>query len=167
MKRYGKAGVWVLLGLVFVIAGCNKKTTDQAGLTSSPAGFDSMTTEELAQLPQASSASSQQSSVEALPIETSPVTQAPAASVTPSEKKDPKDRLEHNKQIQTALKNVGLYNGTIDGKLGPASHRAIETFQKNNGLKVDGKVGPKTWVALEAYLNGPVATPTQTTTPSN
>lgn len=165
MKRAG-VGIWVILGLALLTVGCNKKT-EQADLNSAPTGFDSATMEELAQLPQASSAASQQAAIEVLPIETSPVTQslpvdsqtekAVAAVSTGS--------LEHNKQIQVALKNAGLYNGNIDGKLGPASKRAIETFQTNNGLKADGKVGPKTWAALEPYLSGPVAS-TQTQTVS-
>ena len=158
MKRIG-LGVWVFLGLALLTAGCNKKT-EQAELNSAPTGFDSATMEELAQLPQAGTAASQQSAVEVLPIETTPVTQT--APVDASAEKSaaaasPAGSIEHNKEIQTALKNTGLYSGNVDGKIGPASKRAIEAFQKNNGLKVDGKVGPKTWAALEAYLSGPAA----------
>ena len=54
-------------------------------------------------------------------------------------------------EIQTALKNAGFYTGNIDGKIGPKSKKAIEDFQKANGLKVDGKVGPKTWEAMSKY----------------
>lgn len=150
MKRYGM-GIGVILGLAVVITGCAKKASEDASLTA-PGGFDTATTEELAQLPQAGG-SNQQTAIEVLPIETAPVTPAiepqqpiPAASEMPS---------DHNKKIQTALKNAGFYQGAIDGKIGPASKRAIEAFQKSNGLKVDGKVGPKTWAALEPYLNGP------------
>ena len=57
------------------------------------------------------------------------------------------------KQIQQALKNAGLYNGKIDGNIGPKTKKAIETFQTQNGLKADGKVGRKTWKALSVYLN--------------
>jgi peptidoglycan hydrolase-like protein with peptidoglycan-binding domain len=56
-------------------------------------------------------------------------------------------------EIQTALKNAGFYAGSIDGKIGPKSKKAIEDFQSANGLKVDGKVGAKTWEALGRYLN--------------
>jgi len=56
-------------------------------------------------------------------------------------------------EIQTALKNAGLYIGNVDGKKGPMTKKAIEDFQKANGLAVDGKVGPKTWGLLSAYLN--------------
>jgi len=55
-------------------------------------------------------------------------------------------------EIQTALKHAGFYTGNIDGKLGSKSKKAIEDFQKANGLKADGKVGPKTWEALGKYL---------------
>jgi len=55
-------------------------------------------------------------------------------------------------EIQTALKNAGFYTGTIDGKVGPKTKKAIEELQKANGLKADGKVGPKTWVLLGKYL---------------
>ncbi|MEK7173411.1 MAG: peptidoglycan-binding domain-containing protein [Patescibacteria group bacterium] len=55
--------------------------------------------------------------------------------------------------IQKALKNVGLYQGNIDGTIGPKTKKAIEEFQSKNNLKVDGKVGPKTWKLLKTYLN--------------
>jgi len=57
-----------------------------------------------------------------------------------------------DKDIQRALANAGLYNGPIDGKIGPKTKKAISEFQKAKGLKADGKVGPKTWVELEKYL---------------
>lgn len=56
-------------------------------------------------------------------------------------------------EIQTALKNAGFYAGNIDGKIGPKSKKAIEDFQKANGLKVDGKVGPKTWEVMNRYFS--------------
>lgn len=59
---------------------------------------------------------------------------------------------DRNKDIQKALKNAGFYVGTVDGKIGPKTKKAVMDFQKANGLKVDGKVGPKTWAALEKYL---------------
>ena len=56
------------------------------------------------------------------------------------------------KQIQAALMNAGYYKGTIDGKLGKKTRRAVKEFQKANNLKADGKVGPKTWAALKDSL---------------
>jgi peptidoglycan hydrolase-like protein with peptidoglycan-binding domain len=61
-------------------------------------------------------------------------------------------------EIQTALKNAGFYAGNLDGKIGPKSKKAIEDFQKANGLKADGKVGPKTWEALSKYSVTPAET---------
>lgn len=60
--------------------------------------------------------------------------------------------------IQAALKNSGYYSGNVDGKIGPKSKKAIEDFQKANGLTADGKVGPKTWAALSKYLTAQAAT---------
>jgi len=54
--------------------------------------------------------------------------------------------------IQQALKNANLYEGRIDGIIGPNTRKAIESFQSQSGLKADGKVGPKTWQKLKEYL---------------
>ena len=56
------------------------------------------------------------------------------------------------KQIQTALKNAGYYQGSVDGKLGKKTRKAVREFQKANNLSVDGKVGNKTWAVLKDYL---------------
>ncbi|MFA5410986.1 MAG: peptidoglycan-binding protein [Candidatus Omnitrophota bacterium] len=65
-------------------------------------------------------------------------------------------------EIQTALKNAGLYSAAIDGKSGPVTKKAIKEFQAANNLQVDGKVGPKTWAVLGTYLNTvPVEAATQ------
>ncbi len=55
-------------------------------------------------------------------------------------------------KVQDALKSAGLYNGKIDGKIGPATRGAIMEFQKAHGLKADGIVGKKTWDELKTYL---------------
>lgn len=159
--KYLKFGFFAFLGLALVITGCNKKASDQQAST----GFESLsTTEDLTQLPQVNTAN-QQTSIEILPVETSPVTQPVSSLSTEMISSSSSAALSREQKIQTALKNAGLYNGSIDGKLGPASKRAIETFQTNNGLKVDGKVGPKTWMALEPYINGaPASNSTLSTT---
>ena len=151
------------LGFALVATGCSKKSNDQASLSGT--GFDSLsTTEELAQLPQNTS-SNQQAPVEVLPIETAPVTQSATTPETVTTSSSTSSSLTHEQQIQTALKNAGLYEGNIDGKIGPKTKKAIEQFQTNNGLKADGKVGPKTWTALEPYLTGQAqASSTSTTT---
>jgi len=56
------------------------------------------------------------------------------------------------KNIQTALKNAGLYDGPIDGKIGKNTKKAIKEFQRLNGLTPDGIAGKKTWVKLQEFL---------------
>lgn len=80
----------------------------------------------------------------------SPVTQAKLEPLPPAGPYKP-TAIE----IQTALKNAGFYAGEVDGKIGPKSKKAIEEFQKTNGLKADGKVGLKTWEALSKHLSPP------------
>ncbi len=60
-------------------------------------------------------------------------------------------KLSH-KDIQKALKNAGFYNGSIDGKIGKNTKRAIKEFQKANGLTADGIVGKRTIEKLKKYL---------------
>jgi peptidoglycan hydrolase-like protein with peptidoglycan-binding domain len=43
-----------------------------------------------------------------------------------------------NKRIQQALKDAGVYNGPIDGAIGAGSMKAVERFQKENGLATGG-----------------------------
>lgn len=57
------------------------------------------------------------------------------------------------KDIQTALKNAGFYNGPIDGKIGRGTRSAIKAFQKDNNLTADGIVGEQTALRLKKYLN--------------
>jgi murein L,D-transpeptidase YcbB/YkuD len=61
--------------------------------------------------------------------------------------------VEYSKKIQQALKNAGLYAGSIDGKIGPKTREAIKTFQSQNGLKADGVAGAQTWSKLAPYYN--------------
>ena len=50
--------------------------------------------------------------------------------------------------VQERLKELGNYNGSIDGVYGSGSIAAATAFQKNNGLKVDGLTGQSTYAAL-------------------
>lgn len=50
--------------------------------------------------------------------------------------------------VQSALKNAGLYNGSVDGKYGDSTWAAVWWFQKNNGIAPDGHVGTVTWNML-------------------
>lgn len=58
-----------------------------------------------------------------------------------------------SKKIQIALRNAGFYKGSIDGKIGPKTKKAIGEFQRVNGLASDGVVGKKTWKELSKYLD--------------
>jgi len=50
--------------------------------------------------------------------------------------------------VQIALRERGLYEGSVDGVQGPKTLRAIRAFQRRNDLAVDGLVGPRTRAAL-------------------
>jgi len=51
-------------------------------------------------------------------------------------------------QIQTTLKNQGLYSGAVDGVFGSATEAAVKKYQQKNGLTPDGKVGTATLKAM-------------------
>ncbi len=52
------------------------------------------------------------------------------------------------RKMQTALRQKGFYKGSVDGKFGPATRRAVIAFQKSVSLTPDGKPGNKTLTAL-------------------
>jgi len=52
------------------------------------------------------------------------------------------------KQLQTALKQYGFYEGQLDGKFGPRTKKAVEDYQKFSGLVQDGVAGPITKAML-------------------
>lgn len=54
--------------------------------------------------------------------------------------------------VQKALKNAGFYKGSIDGKIGQQTKKAIESFQRQHNLTADGVVGRRTWEELKVYL---------------
>jgi peptidoglycan hydrolase-like protein with peptidoglycan-binding domain len=64
-------------------------------------------------------------------------------------------------EVQKALKNAGVYDGKIDGKVGPRTKNAVVEFQRQHSLKADGVIGQKTWSVLKTYLE-PVASPEET-----
>ncbi|MCK9574127.1 MAG: peptidoglycan-binding protein [Candidatus Omnitrophica bacterium] len=104
-------------------------------------------------MPEAGSVLEAQQSIETKDALTS---QLPAQTIVVPEKPTSED-------IQKALKNAGLYTGSIDGKIGPKTKKAIEQFQSTNGLTVDGKVGAKTWEKLGVYLTKIEETPSAMT----
>ncbi|MBQ9786387.1 MAG: spore cortex-lytic enzyme [Clostridia bacterium] len=56
--------------------------------------------------------------------------------------------VSENKQVQQKLKELGYYNGAVDGIFGKQTITAIKNFQRDYGLKVDGIVGTRTLKAL-------------------
>jgi len=49
---------------------------------------------------------------------------------------------------QVELHNLGLYNGSLDGAMGPATERALLGFQRSNGLERTGTLDQPTADAL-------------------
>jgi hypothetical protein len=78
-----------------------------------------------------------------------------------------KKPMDQVKTVQTALSRLGFDPGAIDGKYGNGVFKAVQNFQKANGLSVDGQVGPNTIKALIAKLSGPEEAPTQAPTQQN
>ena len=63
----------------------------------------------------------------------------------------------HNDQVknlQTQLGELGYLDntGTPDGKFGPATAKAVESFQHDHHLSEDGRAGPATQQAIQAEL---------------
>ena len=77
-------------------------------------------------------------------------------------------RGEGVKQLQ---RNLGMTGDEVDGIFGPATEKAVKTFQQTSGAKVDGIVGPETRAMIEKYAGNndePAASsPPQSTTPSS
>ena len=61
---------------------------------------------------------------------------------------------EEVRQIQTKLKGLGLYTGSIDGIYGSGTKNAVIQFQKQQGLDPDGIAGTKTLTALGLAQSG-------------
>ncbi len=53
-------------------------------------------------------------------------------------------RGDEVRRIQTKLKSLGFFNGTIDGVYGVKTQRAVRDFQKSVGITADGIAGSKT-----------------------
>jgi peptidoglycan hydrolase-like protein with peptidoglycan-binding domain len=43
-------------------------------------------------------------------------------------------------QVQRKLKDLGYYNGAVDGAIGPMSREAIQYYQEQNGLELTGQI---------------------------
>lgn len=60
--------------------------------------------------------------------------------------------LSENKAVQSRLKDLGYYDGPIDGYLGGNTIPAVKAFQRDYGLQVDGIVGKATLSALKVSV---------------
>ncbi len=56
--------------------------------------------------------------------------------------------------LQKKLKQWGYYDGAVDGIFGSGTEKAVQYFQRKNGLTADGVVGTKTAAALGMTLSG-------------
>lgn len=69
--------------------------------------------------------------------------------------------------VQTRLRTLKFYSGSVDGKYGYSTYMAVRAFQRSKSLQVDGIVGPKTWAALIQPLVAPKPTPKPAPKPEN
>lgn len=58
--------------------------------------------------------------------------------------------LEQRKAIQAKLKQLGLYEGVVDGRIGPVSQAAYARFQAERGEVADGFITHKSFEELSA-----------------
>ena len=136
------------------IAGCNSaKSASSQPASSQPMTAAAISTEPMAPQQVVSQAATAAPAAAA----TNAATAAASVPATAGEIGGPMD-------IQTALTNAGFYAGPIDGKIGPATRQAIESFQHANGLTADGRVGTKTWTALKAHVTSSSTSSTSPTT---
>ena len=57
-------------------------------------------------------------------------------------------RKDDIRWAQVELRNRGLYNGSLDGVLGPQTKQALDQFQAKNGLNRTSSLDARTWDAL-------------------
>ncbi|OGX31929.1 MAG: hypothetical protein A3G37_01500 [Omnitrophica WOR_2 bacterium RIFCSPLOWO2_12_FULL_46_30] len=139
-----KTFAWIfVLSLMIFAAGCEEKAlepTVTAPMTGELSSGATTTTPQPPGIPAEAQGKTQETAPQVSGEAQEPL--SPAEFLPPSEK-----------EIQQALKNAGLYDGEIDGKIGPKTEKAVEEFQTRSDLKVDGKVGAKTWAKLKEYLS--------------
>src|SRR5215469_13901038 len=52
------------------------------------------------------------------------------------------------RSAQQALKDKGLYSGSVDGISGPLTRKAVRSYQRQQNLTPDGHLGPETLSSL-------------------
>ncbi len=65
-------------------------------------------------------------------------------------------RGDEVRRIQSKLKELGFYKGTVDGIYGTGTQSAVRSFQKSCGITADGIAGPKTlkYLGLSSASSG-------------
>lgn len=79
-----------------------------------------------------------------------PALAAPSVSWSRVDKAETTVRAHQLLVAQRVLARDGDYKGKIDDKAGPRTVAAIETFQKQNGLKTTGWLDQQTWNRIKA-----------------
>ncbi len=84
------------------------------------------------------------------------VTTQPTSTATPEAKDKiilrPGNNGDEVKELQTKLKQLGFYDGVIDGGYGGGTRTAVAKFQSANGLGADGIVGTTTKEKIEVAI---------------
>ena len=74
---------------------------------------------------------------------------------------------EEVERLQARLKELGFYNGEVDGQFGNGTKAAVTLFQEQHGLQADGIVGPATKdLVYSDQAHKVVITPTPPPTPT-
>ncbi len=93
--------------------------------------------------------------IPAEPQAPAPLAVTPEPPVLPAEPQITLDEInsklqsqETVKRIQQALKDAGYDPGSIDGKIGPKTRKAIAEFQSEHNFNAGGGIDVQTWLAL-------------------
>ena len=65
-----------------------------------------------------------------------------------------KQAMPEIEKLQQDLKDLGFDPNGVDGKYGNGTFKAVQEFQKANGLQVDGQAGPATLAKIEQVKAG-------------
>ncbi len=108
--------------------------------------------------------------VQPVPTVTAAPAVTPAPAVTgsiparPTGTLRPGDRGSGVISLQTRLKQLGYYNGALDGIYGSGTTAAVTAFQRASRLTADGVAGSRTYAVL--YAGSTAAAPVQTAAPA-
>ncbi len=91
-------------------------------------------------------------SVTATPVVLNTNTPAPVVTAAPTAVSEANlasgSKGEAVEQLQQRLKDLGYYDGKVDGDFGSGTKKAVKWFQRQNGLNADGVVGAATRALL-------------------